>query len=105
MVHCTHDQSKRLGLSYKCADKISGFLQRSLAELAPVTASLPNRRFLCRDIVRPCISLGYADDDANAAVKASIDAGSMTTLNAPAEVELAETLLLLAAYEMAKAAV
>lgn len=36
--------------------------------------------------------LGYADDDVNAAVKAAVDAGSMTTLNAPEEVELAELL-------------
>ena len=36
--------------------------------------------------------LGYADDDVNAAVKDCIDAGPMTTLNAPAEVRLAEML-------------
>src|SRR3989338_2513688 len=39
-----------------------------------------------------CI-LGYADKDVNLAVKRAIDGGSMSTLNAPEEVELAETLL------------
>ena len=37
--------------------------------------------------------LGYADKDVNLAVKRAIDGGSMSTLNAPEEVELAETLL------------
>ena len=37
--------------------------------------------------------LGYADPDVDGAVKAVIDAGSMTTLNAPEEVELAELLV------------
>ena len=36
--------------------------------------------------------LGYADPDVDAAVKAAIDAGSASTLNAPEEVELAELL-------------
>src|SRR5262245_10010063 len=36
--------------------------------------------------------LGYADDDVNAAVKRAVDLGSLTTLNTPAEVELAELL-------------
>ena len=36
--------------------------------------------------------LGYADPDVDGAVKAAIDAGSATTLNAPEEVELAELL-------------
>jgi glutamate-1-semialdehyde aminotransferase len=36
--------------------------------------------------------LGYADPDVDAAVKAAIDGGSMCTLNAPEEVELAELL-------------
>src|SRR6266436_9059541 len=36
--------------------------------------------------------LGYADPDVDAAVKAAIDAGSVSTLNAPEEVELAELL-------------
>jgi glutamate-1-semialdehyde 2,1-aminomutase len=36
--------------------------------------------------------LGYADPDVNAAVKSAIDAGSMATLNAPEEVELADLL-------------
>ncbi len=38
-----------------------------------------------------CI-LGYADKDVNMAVKKAVDAGSMSTLNAPEEVELAELL-------------
>ena len=37
--------------------------------------------------------LGYADPDVNAAVKAAIDMGSMTTLNCAEEVELAELLV------------
>lgn len=39
-----------------------------------------------------CI-LGYADPDVDGAVKRAIDAGSMCTLNAPEEVELAERLI------------
>ncbi|MFA5114010.1 MAG: aminotransferase class III-fold pyridoxal phosphate-dependent enzyme [Candidatus Margulisiibacteriota bacterium] len=42
--------------------------------------------------VGACI-LGYADDDVDAAVKTALDKGSMTTLNAPEEVELAELLI------------
>lgn len=42
--------------------------------------------------VGACI-LGYADEDVNQAVKKVIDAGSMSTLNSPEEVELAELLL------------
>lgn len=42
--------------------------------------------------VGTCI-LGYADDDVNNAVKKVIDLCSMTTLNSPKEVELAELLL------------
>lgn len=38
-------------------------------------------------------TLGYADDDVNKAVKSAVDAGSMSTLNCPEEVELAELLL------------
>lgn len=38
-----------------------------------------------------CI-LGYADRDVNKAVKAAVDKGSMSTLNCPEEVELAELL-------------
>src|SRR2546423_15633458 len=34
--------------------------------------------------------LGYADSTVDAAVKAAIDLGSMTTLNCPEEVELAD---------------
>jgi glutamate-1-semialdehyde aminotransferase len=37
--------------------------------------------------------LGFADPDVNAAVKRSVDSGSMATLNSPAEVELAELLI------------
>jgi glutamate-1-semialdehyde aminotransferase len=37
--------------------------------------------------------LGYADDDVNAAVKETIDKGSMNTLNSPEEVELAELMI------------
>src|SRR6185503_14777753 len=37
--------------------------------------------------------LGYADPDVDGAVKAAIDAGSMTTLNCPEEVALAELLI------------
>src|SRR5688500_2619489 len=36
--------------------------------------------------------LGYADEDVNAAAKRAVDAGSLCTLNAPEEVELAELL-------------
>src|SRR5712692_5495608 len=36
--------------------------------------------------------LGYADPEVDAAVKAAIDAGSASTLNAPEEVDLAELL-------------
>lgn len=36
--------------------------------------------------------LGYSDEDVNIAVKKSIDAGTLTTLNVPAEVELADLL-------------
>ena len=42
--------------------------------------------------VGTCV-LGYADPDVDAAVKAAIDRGTMSTLNDPAEVELAELLL------------
>jgi len=38
-------------------------------------------------------TLGYADEDVNRAVKQVIDNGSMATLNAPEEVELAELLI------------
>jgi glutamate-1-semialdehyde 2,1-aminomutase len=37
--------------------------------------------------------LGFADPDVNAAVKAAVDDGSMTTLNCPEEVALAELLI------------
>lgn len=42
--------------------------------------------------VGACI-LGYADDDVDARVHDVVDAGTMTTLNAPEEVDLAERLL------------
>lgn len=42
--------------------------------------------------VGACI-LGYADEDVNKVVKETIDTGTMTTLNCPEEVELAELLL------------
>lgn len=42
--------------------------------------------------VGSCI-LGFADPDVNAAVKGAIDGGSMSTLNCPEEVELAELLI------------
>jgi glutamate-1-semialdehyde 2,1-aminomutase len=38
-------------------------------------------------------ALGYADKEVNAAVKRAVDRGSLSTLNAPEEVELAEVLL------------
>ena len=38
-------------------------------------------------------TLGYADGDINEAVKKAVDTGSMSTLNCPEEVELAELLL------------
>jgi len=41
--------------------------------------------------IGPCI-LGYADEDVDNAVKKVIDKGSMTTLNCPEEVELAQLL-------------
>ncbi|MBU0605747.1 MAG: aminotransferase class III-fold pyridoxal phosphate-dependent enzyme [Candidatus Omnitrophica bacterium] len=41
--------------------------------------------------VGSCI-LGYADKDVNKAVNATVDAGNMSTLNAPEEIELAEVL-------------
>ncbi len=44
-----------------------------------------------RMAVGSCL-LGYADSDVNAAVKDAVDRGSMSTLNAPEEVELAEML-------------
>src|ERR1051325_2669748 len=39
--------------------------------------------------VGSCI-LGYADPDVNEAVRAAVDAGNMSTLNCPEEVELAD---------------
>lgn len=52
--------------------------------------------------VGACI-LGYADDDVNRAVTAAVNKGSMCTLNAPEEVELAQLLLKLHPWaEMAR---
>lgn len=47
---------------------------------------------MCLMGVSAC-TLGYADDDVNAAVKRVIDKGSTATLNSPEEVELAELLI------------
>lgn len=47
---------------------------------------------MCLMGVGACI-LGYADPDVNREVKKAIDMGSMSTLNCPEEVELAEVLL------------
>jgi glutamate-1-semialdehyde 2,1-aminomutase len=44
--------------------------------------------------VGACV-LGYADDDVDAAVRAALEGGSMCSLNAPEEVELAERLVAL----------
>ena len=54
---------------------------------------LDGNRFIDMSIsgVGACI-LGYADPDVNKAVKAAIDKGTMSTLNCPEEVELAELL-------------
>jgi glutamate-1-semialdehyde aminotransferase len=54
---------------------------------------LDGRRYVDMSIaaVGSC-PLGFADDDVDAAVKAAVDAGSMATLNAPEEVELADLL-------------
>jgi len=54
---------------------------------------LDDRRYLDMTTtgIGACI-LGYADDDVNNAAKRAIDAGSMTTLNPPGEVELARLL-------------
>ncbi|MBI5061527.1 MAG: aminotransferase class III-fold pyridoxal phosphate-dependent enzyme [Candidatus Aenigmarchaeota archaeon] len=55
---------------------------------------LDNNKFIDMSImgVGTCV-LGYADDDVDNAVKRVIDSGSMSTLNSPEEVELAELLL------------
>ena len=55
---------------------------------------LDGKRYIDMSImaVGTCI-LGHADDDVNRAVKRVIDEGSMSTLNSPEEVELAELLL------------
>ena len=55
---------------------------------------LDNNHYIDMSImgVGTCI-LGYADDDVNDAVKTAVDMGSMSTLNCPEEVELAELLL------------
>ncbi len=55
---------------------------------------LENNNYIDMSImgVGSCV-LGYADDDVNKEVKRIIDMGSMSTLNSPEEVELAELLL------------
>jgi glutamate-1-semialdehyde 2,1-aminomutase len=55
---------------------------------------LDDRRFIDMTLmgVGAC-SLGYADDDINAAVISAVQNGSMSTLNSYEEVELAETLI------------
>lgn len=55
---------------------------------------LDGKKYLDMSImgVGSCI-LGYADEDVNKAVKKAVDNGSMSTLNAPEEVELAELLV------------
>ncbi|TSC87201.1 MAG: glutamate-1-semialdehyde 2,1-aminomutase [Parcubacteria group bacterium Gr01-1014_8] len=59
----------------------------------PYVWDLDGRRYM--DVgsmaVGSCL-LGYADKDVNKAVKEAVDRGSMSTLNAPEEVELAELL-------------
>lgn len=54
---------------------------------------LDGRKYIDMSImgVGSCI-LGYADQDVNRAVKRAVDSGSMSTLNSPEEVELAELL-------------
>lgn len=54
---------------------------------------LDGRRYVDMSLmgVGACV-LGYADPDVDGAVKAAVDNGSMCTLNAPEEVELAELL-------------
>jgi glutamate-1-semialdehyde aminotransferase len=47
---------------------------------------------MCYMGIGSCV-LGFADPDVNRAVKKAVDAGSMTTLNCPEEVELAKLLL------------
>ena len=58
-----------------------------------VVTDLEGKKYIDMSIfgVGACI-LGYADEDVNKAVKKAIDNGSMTTLNCPEEVELAELL-------------
>lgn len=54
---------------------------------------LDNKRYvdMTSTAIGACL-LGFADDDVNAAAKRAIDDGSMTTLNCPEELELAELL-------------
>ena len=58
-----------------------------------VVTDLDGRKYIDMSTfgVGACI-LGYADPDVNKAVKKAIDKGSMSTLNCPEEVELAELL-------------
>jgi glutamate-1-semialdehyde 2,1-aminomutase len=55
---------------------------------------LDNRRYIDMSIVGVgACTLGYADDDVNAAVINAVKNGSMSTLNCPEEIELAEIML------------
>ncbi len=58
-----------------------------------VVADLDGKTYIDMSIsgVGACL-LGYADDDVNEAARKAVDAGSMCTLNAPEEVELADLL-------------
>lgn len=59
----------------------------------PYVWDLDGKRYLDMShcSVGACV-LGYADPDVNAAVKRAVDAGNISTLNCPEEVELAELL-------------
>src|SRR3989344_4255594 len=70
----------------KAPGRSSGKRPRNLSR-AGTNCSPSARRCSCRSC-----RLGYADPDVNRAVKDAVDRGSMSTLNAPEEVELAELL-------------
>ena len=61
--------------------------------LGPYVWDIDGNRFLDMSLngVGACV-LGHADPEVNAAVHSAVDAGSMSTLNCPEEVELAELL-------------
>ena len=65
---------------------------------------LDGKRFIDMAIVGVgACTLGYADDDVNEAVISAVQNGSMSTLNCPEEVELAERLIQLHPWaEMAR---